>query len=263
MTTGTPASPSHDYPRRFGWGMRVFLSLFLFDMIFRAMVWGLGEFGTPPADHDEALAALPLRGESGTASVRSAGRFLVPWPNEADRAGIESPADVGAYSVHWLMTRLEFLGNVAGIDQRWRMFGSVFSTKYLPGVRLVFTDGSSRVAHGAVTPPDVSRFWRLFNEKRLQAESHSLTDDDARRGYANWLSHRHPFNAAGSPLVLIEFFEVAYERPAPGSDVRAELRSRKDPLAGPREPVFWRYDVATRSMRRLSAGRTSKPVAGN
>jgi hypothetical protein len=253
MTTGTPASPSHDYPRRFGRGMRVFLSLFLFDMIFRAMVWGLGEFGTPPADHDDALAPLPSRGENCAASLKSAGRFLVPWPNETDRAGIESPVDAGAYGIHWLMTRLEFLGNVTGIDQRWRMFGSVFRTKYLLRVRLVFADGSSLIVHGAATPPDVTRFWRLFNEKRLQAEVHAVDDDDARRGYANWLAHRHPVSAAGSRLATIEFFEVAYERPAPGADVRFELQSRKDPLAGPREQGFWRFDVATRTMRRVSS----------
>jgi hypothetical protein len=257
----TPATSPADYPRRFGWGMRMFLSLFLFDMIFRAMVWGLGEFGTPPANHDDALAALPSREEFSagtrcecyTASLRSAGRFLVPWPNAADRDGIESLADAGAYAVHWLMTRLEFLGNVTGIDQRWRMFGSVFSAKDLPGVRLVFVDGSSRIVHGAATPPDVSRFSRWFNEKRLQAEMNAAVNDDARLGYAKWLANRHARNEAGSRLTSIEFFVVVYERPPPGSDIGAALQSRKDPLGGPREPVFWRYDVAARIGRPVSS----------
>lgn len=252
------ASPTDaSYPRRFGWGMRVFLVLFLFDMIFRASFWTLQHFDITELGDRETPMALPSRSELAeidagkhpdgyetrtaryVASLSSAARFMVPRPEEP----LESAAEVRDFAGRWLMSRLVLLGHVTGNDQTWQMFSNVPESRRILCVRLIYEDGTAEDFHGRAHQADFTRASHWFEEKRLQSELNAMSATAARYGYCNWLTHHHGTNAAGSPLKTIELSSCRFYRTAPGEDVRASLKHQSSRPADQMEPVFWRYDV--------------------
>ena len=254
------------YPCRFGWGMRLFLVLFLFDMIYRAGFWTAGEFGVPLDDLRVAPLALPSQSElasidAGThpdgyttrssrymASLHSAVEFMTPKPEKP----IESLGDFGVFSSRWLMSRLVFVAHITGNDQTWQMFSNVPGTRLLMHVTLIYEDGSSRPFFGWSHPEDYTQMAHWFEEKRLQMELNALYIDDCRYGYCNWLSHQHGKNAAGSPLKTIELSTFRFYRTEIGADSRVNLELQNTRPVKQRGPVFWRYDVKTKIAKQVA-----------
>lgn len=262
-----PGSPPLDYPRRFGWPMRLFLCAFLFDMIFRGVGLSLVDWREIAAELEMETAPKPLpsrtisayehgthprseKNETYAAALRSAGRFLVPWPNEKTREKLQSPADGLKFAATWLIMRLELFGNVSGVDQQWLMYSpNVATDRSVARVRLIYADGSTHIVRGRADPEDLTRATHWFEEKRLQAEMNAHLRLDVRLGYCRWLCREFAIGPNGSPLSQIEFYEVRYVRPPPGEDVVALLKAQTGPPADQIGPVFWRFDVATQTGR--------------
>lgn len=254
-----------DYPRRFRWPMRVFLSLFIFDMLVRSAIsltdyddWAeeLGvqtqPLALPSREEFDQIAAgnhpgYQSRGERMVASGRSVASFLAPWPDQQARAKIDSPLVGGQFAVAWLGTRLKFLGRMVGVDQSWPMFSpNVGKGDAMARFRLVYDDGSERVVRSLADPEDLTNYSHWFEEKHLQAQTKSIRDTDSRTGFCNFLAHRYSESETGSPLKQILVFEIRYDYPPPGADAEAFLRAQTGPPRQQIKKPFWSYDPRTR-----------------
>lgn len=113
--------------------MRVFLSLMVFDMVFRGLAWSLNNWYDTAADLK--MEVVPRRlptpaewsgedpsGPTFAEGISSAGRFLLPWPRDATRARLHTPGDGARFAAAWLVTRLDACGRLVGIEQAWTMF---------------------------------------------------------------------------------------------------------------------------------------------
>lgn len=268
MTDPPAAATAPPYPMRFGWGMRLFLTLLLFDMTFRSLsvLW-------PTADWGEQLGMrlmpvpLPTRAEIAQRtdmedleyrhsvredvfrSLDSVWEFGKPWPEPAVRERIASGRDAGRWALCWLTSRLELAENVLGFNEEWPMFSpSVSRGKRLTRARLVYADGSERIVRGLCDPEDLTRYAHWFQEKRLDHElkvgvGRERTNDSF--GYCNLLRHRYPTSDSGAELVRIYLFAVRYDFPPPDVDARAWLKAQTGPPASQVYPDFYRYDVKT------------------
>jgi hypothetical protein len=225
-------APQPPYPTRFGWGMRLLLGVLLFDMIFRGFSalypweqWAgeLAVAGAPPKrlPTRAEMAAAPDGGRQATAeALRDFPEYFVPWPGAETRERLASPVDAAKWGPVWLVTRLAVLENIAGIDQEWPMFGpNVRKVRHLARARLRFADGSERTVRLVSDPEDLTRYSHWFEEKVLDHEGlvgPGSGQNNNNAGYCNLLLHRHPRNAAGSPLRTIELYMVRYDAPPPG-----------------------------------------------
>ena len=256
-------------PPRFGWPMRLFLGVLLFDIVFRSL-----SVLFPWTDWARELdmrflpSRLPTRAELAELSARdtpeepnpggeevmqalgSAWRFWRPWPGEESRRRIRTAGDGGKFAFCWLCSRLEFVENVCGINEEWPMFSpNVSRRKWVPRARLVFADGSELVVRPAADPGDPTRYSHWNQEKVLDYElkvREGADHADDCFGWCNLLAHRHPRNEAGSPLVRVVCFQVRYDFPPPGADARAFLAAQAGPPPEQVYPDFYEYDVATR-----------------
>ncbi|MFO0844938.1 MAG: hypothetical protein U0797_21515 [Gemmataceae bacterium] len=263
-----PARPP--FPTRFGWGMRLFLALILFDMAFRGFSvtypWGdwadeLGmrtmpirlptraEWAELPSQATEDNPH-PLR-EEICRSLDSAWDYLKPWPGPAERAKVRTWADGGKWALAWLSSRLEFAENLVGFNEEWPMFSpSVSTNKQVARARLAYADSTERVVRGLCDPEDLTRYSHWFEEKVLDHELKVCEGGEAKardnRGYCNLLAHRYPRGDAGAPLTTIHLFMVRYDLVPPHADARAWLRAQTGPPKGQVLADFYRYDVAAR-----------------
>jgi hypothetical protein len=264
-----PAKPPH--PTRFGWGMRLLLTLILFDMVFRGFSvlypwddWAdeldmrvkprrlptRAEWAELPAQASAAADRDPRR-EEVMLTLDSAWDFFKPWPEAAARAKMRTWADGGKWALTWMSSRLEFAENLVGFNEEWPMFSpSVATRKYVARARLVFADGSERTVRGLCDPEDLTRYSHWFEEKILDHELKVKEGGEGKardnKGYCNLLAHRHPRNDAGSGLKTIYLYMVRYNLAPPGADAREWLRGQTGP---PKEQVlkdFYEYDVAAR-----------------
>lgn len=259
------------FPTRFGWGMRLFLSLLLFHMVFRSfsVCYPWGDWADELDMDSKPRLRLPTRAEwadlpsepgdgiDETRSERvwraadSLWDFWRPWPEASARAKIHTRLDGGKWALAWLSSRMEFVENLVGVNEEWPMFSpSVGKFKQVPRGRLVYADGSERIVRGRCDPDDLTRYSHWFDEKILDYELAVRPGGEGRaadnRGYCNLLAHRHAVNDAGSPLVTVYLFMVRYDFPPPGEDAREWLLARTGPPAKHVLADFFEYDVATR-----------------
>lgn len=246
------------YPRRFGWGMRLFLAVFLFDMIFRSfsVLWPTPEWGEQLGMR-LAPARLPTRAEiaADPAAARadalraldSLWEFARPWPEPGVRENLHAPADAGRWLLCWLTSRLEFTENLVGINQEWPMFSpSVGKQKWVARARLVYADGSTRIVRGLCDPEDLRCYAHWFQEKILDhelkvKEGRGHADDSF--GYCNLLRHRYPHGDRGAELAKIYLFVVRYDFPPPRVDARLWLGEQTGPPAKQVYADFYVFDA--------------------
>jgi hypothetical protein len=249
--------------------MRLFLTLILFDMLFRGFSvlypwadWAdeldmrtmprrlptRAEWAELPA---QATAENPdPRGDDLMRTLDSAWDFFKPWPEASARAKIRTWADRGKWALAWTSSRLEFAENLVGFNEEWPMFSpSVATVKHVARARLVYADGSERAVRGLCDPEDLTRYSHWLEEKILDHELKVSEGGEARarsnRGYCNLLAHRYPRNDAGAELTTIFLYMVRYDLAPPGVDAREWLRRQSGPPRGQVMADFFRYDVAT------------------
>ena len=253
--------------------MRIFLSVLLFDIIFRSFS---ALFPYLQWAEELEMARLPLRFpdpeerrelalENDNADPDAVTRRVMrtfdslrdywnPWPGASTRNRMAGGEDIARYAFTWLATRLAFLENLVRFEQQWTMFSpNVGTFDQLARARLIHADGSTATFRCPAEPADVLHFdgFRFLAEKRLQYSTKLERDGDARRGFCNLMANRHPRNAAGQPVTKVQLVVVRYAYPEPGADVRATLVKQIVPLGKERNPPFYEYDVATRRGRRL------------
>ncbi len=268
MSSDAAQSSTLPYPTRFSWAMRLFLGLFLFNMLFRSFSvlypwqdWAdeLDLTTMPRRLPTRAeLAALPWRADTPQSnSIRgelrrtldSLGDFVKPWPEASARQRIHSWADGGKWALAWTSTRLGFLEGLVGVNQEWPMFSpSVSRYKLIPRARLVYADGSEQIVRGKCDPADLTCYSHWWEEKILDYElkvapgGESKAEDNF--GYCNVLQHRYPHNDQGAKLKTIYLFIVRIEHPPPGVDARAWLTVQSGPPPQQIYPDFYEFDVA-------------------
>lgn len=252
---------------RFSWPMRIFLSVLLFDIVVRSLLvlfpcsdWAYElEMETMPLRLPTPAEAAELRAkpappeqrspldERYLESARSLWQFGSPLPSAKTRGKLDSWEKHGMYAVCWINSRCEFLENTLGINEEWPMFSpNVATRRTLARSKLVFADGSMQTVRVTADPADLTRYAHWFEEKVLDYELKIDHDRDNRFGYCNMLAHRHPHNAAGSPLVAIYVYTVNYYYPWPGKDAAEYLGSQNGPPLEQVTMPFYVYDVSKR-----------------
>jgi len=253
---------------RFSWPMRIFLSLFLFHMVFRSLTvmfpWKdwcdelemdrhpRPRFATPaerakmrPSDEKP----YPLL-EDFRESFEGVWVYQRPWPGPKTRPHLQSADDWGKFALCWLTSRLDFVENVLGINHEWPMFQpSTSKGCTLARARLYYADGSTYTVRLTADPRDLTNYSHWFQEKILDYELHVRKGEGRVNdctGYCNLLAHWHPHNEEGSPLVKISLFGVRYEYPTPDDDPLEHWRQQTGPPDDQIRPVFFEYDVAKR-----------------
>lgn len=195
-----------------------------------------------------------------SASFASVLRFANPVPPEKTLAKISSGADWLKYGLLWIHTRIEFLGRLVGVDERWTMYSpTVGKTRTVARAVLWYSDGSTMEARAKTEPRDLASFVRPFSQRRLQYDINLPAMTGVRLGWSRYLARNWPQNDKGAKLEKIDFYKVAYKLPDPGQDYTKHWRSgnaRK--VKG--EP-FWRYIVATDKGVSLEKKDKDKPKA--
>jgi len=125
-------------------------------------------------------------------------------------------------------------GNVLGIEQRWRMFGSLPRARSFPAVRIDFADGSSAVVR-AESEPGLPRYLRIGGCRQRKMEIY----------LASWTAEE---DARGDETLLW----ANYAR-------RAFRRWKAEAGEGSREPV--RLVVLRRRLEHLPPGATEREPA--
>lgn len=182
--------------------------------------------------------------ERWVASASSVLRFFQPWPTARTAAHLEHTGDWLRYVAVWSHTRLEFLGRIVGVDERWTMYSpSVGTSRKVVRAVLHFHDGATVELRCLAEPQDLSRFLRPFAQRRLQHDVNLGNLAEVRLGWSRWLARTHAVNVGGSPLTRIELHFVKHALAPPSEDARAFWsRENARPIV---EPPFFRFDVAT------------------
>ncbi len=137
------------------------------------------------------------------------------------------------YSLAWTLTRCQWCEAILNIDQEWPMFSpNVSSKKYPARARLFYEDGTELTVRQRSDPEDLTAYFRWGPGKYLGYDR-GVADNSGSRwyacpGWANYLSHRHPFNENGSPLKEIQFYQVRYDFPPPLEDAREFLSGQME-----------------------------------
>jgi hypothetical protein len=262
------SGPGNNWPRRFSWPMRLFVICFVGDMVVRSLLaltncdstwtaeYGIAGYPKPlpaPAELRQIASGEHPQGVTSKTerlwqSVASIGPFFSPMPSAETQAKLNSAEDYGKYAITWVVTRLSFVGKLVGVDQDWPMFSpNVGNEDTLARLRLVYADGTSEICRHTADPADLTRYGHWFEEKAIQICLKLHRDYETRMGYCGYLTTIHKTNAAGSPLARIEVFKVWYVYPSPSDDAFAFLSAQTGPPVMQQDPVFWIYDVATRT----------------
>jgi hypothetical protein len=276
------ASPSAAAAPRFRWPMRLLLFALLFHMFFRSTDI-LYPWDTWRSDFKmkRMPRALPTRAQLAELRAAAGGSwqpvwaefeecgvsalaFLNPLPGDETRQELTSSLDELKYCLAWTATRLQWFERLLAIDQEWAMFSpNVSKRKYPARARLFFADGSETTHRMRCDPEDLTCYSRWDQGKNLGIDPRVAADSGMRRwacpGYCNYLLHRHPTNAHGSPLVEIRFYQVTYDFAPPGvdptafyRDVMEKTRDHDSPQAW---PTYYIYDARKREGRFVEAAR--------
>jgi hypothetical protein len=254
MTAAAPACQPPQYPRRFGWPMRIFLTLFIAALTYRcfSVLYPLDDWRSDygmrsyprrlstPGEREELARKTsddnphPVL-EDVMLTADSVWDFMKPWPDADTRPKIKSWSDSGKVAACWLNTRLCFVEHVCALDEGWPMFSpSVASEHVFARARLFYHDDSEEIVRQTSEPADYGHFWRWFNDKRGNYERRAAyNDDNGCQGYCNWLAHRYTYNAHGEKLVKIVLFQIKVVVPPPGTDPVAHFAQQNRLTADP------------------------------
>jgi hypothetical protein len=251
------------YPTKYPWHVRLIIIASVFFIVVRSafniqmhkLHWAdeLGMFTLPYALPTEQERAEIRAGKSKRyedvssrlgAVATSLVRFANPVPTEKTLSKATGAVDWLKYGVVWVHSRIEFLGRLIGVDERWTMYSpTVGKTRTVARAVMWYSDGSTMEARAKTEPRDLASFVRPFSQRRLQFDVNLPSMSSARLGWSRYLARHWPENESGARLQKIDFYKVAYKLPDVGQDYAKHWRSgnaRK--VKG--EP-FWRYVVAT------------------
>jgi hypothetical protein len=264
-----PIAPSNVPPPRvrFGWGARILLGLFLFDMLFRsfAVLLPWEADWIPEFEMQHAPRRWPTRAEMAqlsregddvlrdelNGSFVATVDFFNPWPRAAVRRHLTDGTAWAKYSVAWLGSRLDLLENAIGINQEWPMFSPNVSTSTtLTRARLFYADGSEFTVRQHADPVDLTRYSHWNQEKVLDHELKVRKGrNDECFGWCNLLAHRHSRNPAGAALVRIELYRVWIDYVPPHEDpvafYRRQMELTRDHTSPNASYTYYHYDAAT------------------
>jgi hypothetical protein len=256
------ASPPAARPR-FSWPMRLFLGFIVFDMVFHSLAvltpyrdWckelDIETFPEelPTVKEMTDLADDPNNDHPSPATDRlmdsfdSAWTFFRPWPSSKTRRKLHTWNEGGKFVICWLTTRLGFLEQVVGFEQKWTMFSpSVGKGDTLVRARLVYADGSVRLVRTEADPQDLTHYSHWFKEKVLEYSTKLVEDNDARLGFCNLLANRYPLSDHGAELLRIYLIKVYIPYPDPDEeDVAKFMRQYNGPPRWENKKPFWVYD---------------------
>lgn len=267
-TTTLPGTCPPPYPTRFGWGMRLFLALLLFDIIFRSfsimIPWGAwaeelditirprrlptrAEFAEMHAAEDSGELDPTVDDLSKVAD--SMWEFWRPWPEPSARLKIRTWGDGGKWTLVWVTSRLELVENVLGFNEEWPMFSpNVGRRRHITRARMTYDDGTERIVRSRGDPEDLTHYSHWFEEKILD---HELKIREGRNraldswGFCHLLRHRHATNDAGAALAKIHLFVVRYDLPPPTADAREWLADQNGPPSNQVYADFYVFDAKT------------------
>jgi hypothetical protein len=266
---------------RYSWPLRLFIAASAIAIVARS-VFNIGMHHMPwRADLEMHTVPLPLpsqterlqiaAGESPRfrsiggrwlASAGSVFRFFQLWPNARTAAHLEHASDWLRYAAVWGHTRLEFLGRIVGVDERWTMYSpSVGTSRKVVRARLHFGDGSTLEVRSLAEPSDLSGFWRSFDQRRLQHDVNLGNLEEVRLGWSRWLARSHSTNAEGAPLVRIDLHFVKHPLAPPDEDARTFWR--RENTRSISEPPFFRFDVAANTASSLPRPLDVEDTHGN
>jgi hypothetical protein len=261
-------------PRRFGWPMRLFLSVCLLHIFGSSLMSTLMPYKQWAKDLNMPVRplALPTKTERQSiadrthaegytssaqrygATARSVGRFYLPWPEATTTEQIHSATDAGRYTAVWFISRMDVIGRILGFEQTWPMFSpDVATSAEVTRFRLIFQDGTQHIQRLECDPEKRQQFHRWFAEKRQQIHQLSATDQDARHGLCLMLAHRYAHNDQGAALKRIEVFKVVIQFAPPDVDPTQWYTAQSKPPADQIKPVFWIHDAATGKGRSMEA----------
>jgi hypothetical protein len=255
---------------RFSWSMRLFLTLVVFNMVFRNV-----SALAPWLDwcKDLEMRRLPLRlstldeyakmepteknphpaYEDVMETCDAFWEYWRPWPGKATRPLLKSWVDWGKYTLCWINGRYCFFENIAGIGQEWPMFSDVPKSRTYTRAELVFADGSKRIARQESDPEDLTCYGHWFKQKIRYYELQVGESAEACcLGWCNLLAHRYAENSDGAALVSIRLFPIWYKSVPADEDVDPVefLQSQTGPPPAQVGSSFFEYDVATRKGRK-------------
>lgn len=257
MPQPTSATANSKRPR-FGWPMRIFLTLIVGNMIFHSLANIVGYHawrkqlsmpryptGLPAWREIEELKEKHALGERVLQSVRSMAAFASPWPDDKVRAKIDSWEAAGQYAVVWLGTRAGFCERLLGLGQNWTMFSpSVMRYKDVARARLLFADASTRDIRLQGDPADPACYTRLGSYRVLSYEGELHKDDaDSHWGYCNLLAHRHSVNEHGARLRSIYLYKFRYTYPDPNSDAASAWQRQAGPPGWDQSAPIFKFSV--------------------
>lgn len=180
--------------------------------------------------------------ERTASSATSALRFFNPLPSAKTAPHLTSATAWLEYGVAWLHSRLEFVGRLIGVDERWTMFSpSVGTRRVAVRARLHFADGAVTEVRTRVEPDDFTNFLRPFAQRRLQHAINLTQLDDVRTGWCRALSRTHSTNESGAALLVIDLHKVRHDLAPPHSDPVAHWNAEN--LRPVENAPFWRCDV--------------------
>jgi hypothetical protein len=276
MNATPPARQPPPYPRRFGWPMRLFLTLFLAAITYRCFAiffpierWTdqfevrrypqrlstLAELGEKAGEASDENPHPVLDDLLGTAD--SVWDYWKPWPRAETRPKIKTWGDGAKATACWVHWRLGFVEHLCAIDEGWPMFSpSLATAKYHTRARLFYADDSEVVLRQTTEPDDYRRYSHWFHDKRGNYERAADDDwEDACYGYCHFLLHRYGRNDAGSKLVKVVLFQVRVELPWPDADPEAHYAEQNRLTASPpRLPGQYRSDPARPAALVIGAG---------
>ncbi len=243
------------YQRRFGWGMRLFLTFMVFWMCFRCLavllpmsLWSRRyQLATLPkplptaaeraalwqnAAADKALDPVVFACLESAVDVL---KFCNPKPNSATLERIKTPLDGVLYTAVWLNSRLDFLERLAGVHEEWIMFAPnvPIETVFLRA-RLIFDDDTEIVVRQLSEPADLTKGGHGWLEERVTNHEYWAYEfSSSCWGYCNLLAHRHPLSDKGVPLKWIVLLYAATDRAPPGADALAHYQEQNRLTATP------------------------------
>ncbi len=172
--------------------------------------------------HDIVTASSvggPSLGQRLAATGASVLRFANPLPTNKVAARLTDGRKWLEYALVWGHTRLEFLGRLVGVDERWTMFSPSVGTKRT-ALRAVLTyaDGSVVSVRSKAEPDDFTHFVRPFAQRRLQHDLDLTQLEDVRLNWCRYLARTRAHNTANAPLQAIALYEIRHALPPPGVD---------------------------------------------
>lgn len=201
-------------------------------------------------------------GDRWLASAGSVFRFFKPWPSPRTAAHLEHAGDWLRYAAVWSHTRLEFLGRIVGVDERWTMYSpSVGTSRKVVRARLHFSDNSTLEVRSLAEPSDLGDFWRPFDQRRLQHDVNLANLDELRLGWSRWLARSHSTNTEGAPLLRVDLHLVKHPLAPPNEDARAFWR--RENTRSISTPPFFSFDVAANTTSSLPSPLDVEEAHGN